>query len=102
MLGQLTQITQKVIDTGVKWRQEKPGGTFSSLILDEVLYSESKVFGVPLEVAAQQMTLSGHHGPVPVVVVRCIEYLDVIGLKEVGLYRYRIKLIKESLGLCVT
>lgn len=48
------------------------------------------------------MTLSGHHGPVPVVVVRCIEYLDVIGLKEVGLYRYLTKLIAESLGLCVT
>ncbi|KAF8931122.1 hypothetical protein BGZ58_007814 [Dissophora ornata] len=46
----------------------------------------SAIFGIPLEDAVRISKISASTG-VPAVVTRCIEYLDVMGVEEVGLYR---------------
>ncbi|KAF9926639.1 hypothetical protein BGZ67_007998 [Mortierella alpina] len=45
-----------------------------------------RIFGLPLEDAVRFSKISASTG-VPAVVTRCIEYLDVMGVEEVGLYR---------------
>ncbi|KAF9287271.1 hypothetical protein BGZ68_002041 [Mortierella alpina] len=45
-----------------------------------------RIFGLPLEDAVKFSKISASTG-VPAVVTRCIEYLDVMGVEEVGLYR---------------
>ncbi|KAF9928620.1 hypothetical protein BGZ65_006165 [Modicella reniformis] len=45
-----------------------------------------RVFGLPLEDAVRISKISASTG-VPAVVTRCIEYLDIMGVEEVGLYR---------------
>lgn len=45
-----------------------------------------RVFGLPLEDAVRISKISASTG-VPAVVTRCIEYLDIMGIEEVGLYR---------------
>ncbi|KAF9909288.1 hypothetical protein BX616_011236 [Lobosporangium transversale] len=46
----------------------------------------AQIFGIPLEEAVRLSKISASTG-VPAVVTRCIEYLDVMGVEEVGLYR---------------
>lgn len=45
-----------------------------------------QIFGLPLEDAVKLSRISVVTG-VPAVVTRCIEYLDIMGVEEVGLYR---------------
>ncbi|KAF9945520.1 hypothetical protein BGZ72_001256 [Mortierella alpina] len=45
-----------------------------------------RIFGLPLEDAVKFSKISASTG-VPAVVTRCIEYLDIMGVEEVGLYR---------------
>ncbi|KAF9978012.1 hypothetical protein BGZ73_004137 [Actinomortierella ambigua] len=45
-----------------------------------------QIFGIPLAEAVKHSRISPSTG-VPAVVTRCIEYLDVMGVEEVGLYR---------------
>lgn len=45
-----------------------------------------RIFGLPLEDAVRISKISATTG-VPAVVTRCIEYLDIMGIEEVGLYR---------------
>lgn len=45
-----------------------------------------QIFGIPLEVAVRLSKISATTG-VPAVISRCIEYLDIMGVEEVGLYR---------------
>ncbi|GJJ75762.1 hypothetical protein EMPS_08120 [Entomortierella parvispora] len=45
-----------------------------------------QIFGLPLEDAVRLSRISVVTG-VPAVVTRCIEYLDIMGVEEVGLYR---------------
>ncbi|KAF9119135.1 hypothetical protein BGW39_000535 [Mortierella sp. 14UC] len=44
------------------------------------------IFGLPLEEAVRLSKISATTG-VPAVITRCIEYLDIMGVEEVGLYR---------------
>ncbi|KAF9550630.1 hypothetical protein EC957_011945 [Mortierella hygrophila] len=44
------------------------------------------IFGLPLEDAVRLSKISATTG-VPAVISRCIEYLDIMGVEEVGLYR---------------
>ncbi|KAF9907838.1 hypothetical protein EC991_010436 [Linnemannia zychae] len=44
------------------------------------------IFGLPLEEAVRLSKISATTG-VPAVISRCIEYLDIMGVEEVGLYR---------------
>ncbi|KAG0306040.1 hypothetical protein BGZ98_003062 [Dissophora globulifera] len=46
----------------------------------------STIFGIPLEEAVRISKISASTG-VPAIVTRCIEYLDVMGVEEIGLYR---------------
>ncbi|KAI1315901.1 hypothetical protein EDD11_000215 [Mortierella claussenii] len=46
----------------------------------------SHIFGLPLEDAVRLSKISASTG-VPAIVTRCIEYLDIMGVEEVGLYR---------------
>ncbi|KAF8955159.1 hypothetical protein BGZ46_002713 [Entomortierella lignicola] len=46
----------------------------------------SQIFGIPLEDAVRLSRISASAG-VPAIVSRCIEYLDIMGVEEVGLYR---------------
>ncbi|KAG0249835.1 hypothetical protein BG011_008909 [Mortierella polycephala] len=50
------------------------------------LKRRDRIFGLPLEDAVKFSKISASTG-VPAVVTRCIEYLDVMGVEEVGLYR---------------
>jgi hypothetical protein len=45
-----------------------------------------QIFGIPLEEAVRLSKISATTG-VPAVISRCIEYLDIMGVEEVGLYR---------------
>ena len=55
--------------------------------MDYPRYTEGgRVFGLPLEDAVRISKISASTG-VPAVVTRCIEYLDIMGIEEVGLYR---------------
>ncbi|KAF9159649.1 hypothetical protein DFQ26_006314 [Actinomortierella ambigua] len=45
-----------------------------------------QIFGIPLAEAVKHSQISPSTG-VPAVVTRCIEYLDIMGVEEVGLYR---------------
>ncbi|KAF9926515.1 hypothetical protein FBU30_003918 [Linnemannia zychae] len=45
-----------------------------------------QIFGIPLEDAVRLSKISAKTG-VPAVISRCIEYLDIMGVEEVGLYR---------------
>lgn len=48
--------------------------------------SSEPIFGLPLQDAVRISRISPSVG-VPAVVTRCIEYLDIMGVEEVGLYR---------------
>ncbi|KAF9105457.1 hypothetical protein BGX27_009619 [Mortierella sp. AM989] len=68
-----------------RWKRRGDGGNDG--ILD---YSRpgltAQIFGFPLEEAVRLSKISASTG-VPAIVTRCIEYLDIMGVEEVGLYR---------------
>ncbi|KAF9581136.1 hypothetical protein BGW38_001957 [Lunasporangiospora selenospora] len=66
-----------------RWKRREGNGIASDLTKPGGV---SQIFGLPLEEAARLSRISLSLG-IPAVVTRCIEYLDIMGVEEVGLYR---------------
>ncbi|KAG0324961.1 hypothetical protein BG004_003329 [Podila humilis] len=70
-----------------RWKRKdgvtEPGGWGQDVTRSE---SSEPIFGLPLQEAVRISRIAPSVG-VPAVVTRCIEYLDIMGVEEVGLYR---------------
>ncbi|KAF9173790.1 hypothetical protein BGX21_010308 [Mortierella sp. AD011] len=72
---------------GLADRWKKRGDSGNDGTLDYSRHGPAaQIFGLPLEDAVRLSKISAITG-VPAVVTRCIEYLDVMGVEEIGLYR---------------
>ncbi|KAG0023759.1 hypothetical protein BGZ82_010665 [Podila clonocystis] len=68
-----------------RWKRKADGTNEGGQDLSRSESSEP-IFGLPLQDAVRISRISPSVG-VPAVVTRCIEYLDIMGVEEVGLYR---------------
>ncbi|KAG0017234.1 hypothetical protein BGZ81_010834 [Podila clonocystis] len=68
-----------------RWKRKADGTNEGGQNLSRSESSEP-IFGLPLQDAVRISRISPSVG-VPAVVTRCIEYLDIMGVEEVGLYR---------------
>ncbi|KAF9335303.1 hypothetical protein BG006_000370 [Podila minutissima] len=68
-----------------RWKRKADGISEGGQDLSRSESSEP-IFGLPLQDAVRISRISPSVG-VPAVVTRCIEYLDIMGVEEVGLYR---------------
>ncbi|KAF9344049.1 hypothetical protein BGX26_004878 [Mortierella sp. AD094] len=72
---------------GLADRWKKRGDSGNDGMLDYSRHGPAaQIFGLPLEDAVRLSKISASTG-VPAVITRCIEYLDIMGVEEVGLYR---------------
>ncbi|KAL7310871.1 hypothetical protein PS15m_010310 [Mucor circinelloides] len=77
---------KEAVDRWKKDRAEENVCTGSRQSSSSLSQSENAVFGMPLEVAVA-LTKIDADDLIPAVFRRCIEYLDHVGIHEVGLYR---------------
>ncbi|KAG0214954.1 hypothetical protein BGX28_001160 [Mortierella sp. GBA30] len=70
-----------------RWKRRADGHVMNDGMPDDSRPAiTDRIFGLPLEDAVKFSKISASTG-VPAVVTRCIEYLDIMGVEEVGLYR---------------
>ncbi|CAG8676703.1 6466_t:CDS:2, partial [Dentiscutata heterogama] len=96
--AELSSMAKDVVKDAVvdRWKKRKEDSSSNSILSTKRFISRENIFGAPLKTAVtltrvekdmKQIYKDPSRYWVPALVLRCIEFLDIHGLEEVGIYR---------------
>ncbi|CAG8716084.1 12620_t:CDS:2 [Dentiscutata erythropus] len=96
--AELSSMAKDVVKDAVvdRWKKRKEDSSSNNLLNTKRFVSRENIFGAPLKIAVtltrvekdmKQIYKDPSRYWVPALVLRCIEFLDIHGLEEVGIYR---------------